>query len=317
MSLAVDALQPAIVSILFSLGGRVAHRNLIDIVTPQRGAGFDLGIDNVARTITIDFREPNYIGRAMAGDALRFASAAFTSMKDIGGSIGDRTSTPWGLIRLYYSAFYAGHGILRLLGQSCSYVDAQHGSTLQRLAAGQGITPTFALRGLYHCSMNPNQTGLTLASMGAAFGGAHEIFWAIFDNFLEKAVNDALKSKLTPSDAQAVFIKLDLLRGVLRSNGGGPSWLSAVRNDIQYRHGQGVWEPPIIKRTQRDQLVRLAEQWQRDPMEIDVALIARPLNRFAIGCAFIVALCRALLTRIMERTSATGISFARAPLAMC
>jgi hypothetical protein len=317
MSLAADALQPSVVRILFSLG-RTAHCNLADIIVPGRGAGFDLDFDDSEKTIKLDFREPNFIGSAFAGDALRFASAAFVSVKEVGGSIEDRLSLPWAMIRLYYSAFYAGHAILRLTGQSCSHLDRRHITKLQQLAAGYGLSPAFELkRGLYHCVMNSNQTGLTFASKGAASGGTHEVFWAIFDRFLQKATVDVLRGNLTPADAQLVFMKFDALRTILGSSGGGSSWLSTMRNDIQYRHDHGVWQPSSVKKRGREQLARLAEQWARDPLYVDVGLAEGSLDSFVVGCAFIVALCRALFARIAERSFSSGGSFARAPLSLC
>lgn len=318
MSLAADALQSSVVHVLFSLNGRTAHCNLADVITPGRRAAFDLDFDDAAKTIKIDFRAADYIGSAIAGDALRFASAAFVSAKGIGESIEDRSSLPWAMIRLYYGAFYAGHGVLRLLGQSCSYLDREHITRLQLLAAGYGLSPGFTIqRGLYHCTMNTNQTGLNLSQAGGASGGAHETFWAVFDRFLAGATAKILTGPLTPADAQKVFAKLDALRSILRSSGSGSSWLSAMRNDIQYRHGLGVWEPPSIKKKGRFELARLARQWARDPMAVDIELPPGSLQRFVVTCAFVISLCRALLTRITERASGGGLSFARACLALC
>jgi hypothetical protein len=59
-------------------------------------------------------------------------------------------------------------------------------------------------------------------------------------------------------------------------------------------------------------------QWNRDPMDIDVGTSqGGKLDRFVIDCAFLVALCRSLLIRIVERSTVGGRSFAKVgPLAL-
>ena len=111
---------------------------------------------------------------------------------------------------------------------------------------------------------------------------------------------------------EGVFSKVDALQQTIDGHG-APfcSWLSVIRNDIQYRHHFGVWLPCNVGKAERQQLSRLAYQWKRDPMDIDVgAAGVRPLGEFVSACAFIVALCRELLVRIAERSTKTSRSFA-------
>jgi hypothetical protein len=218
MSQAADALQPFLVRALISLSGRLDATNLPDVITAGRRAGFDLDFDAANQTIEIDFREQSYVASAIGGDACRFASASFTSLSAIGPAFEDRTSLAWGMIRLYYAAFYAGHSVLRLLGQSCSFLENSHVSRLKRLATTE---PGFNIeKGLYHCRLNKAQTGFNLVRARGTVGGAHESFWKIFGEFLEALTEDVIKGHLPPRDAREVFVKLDAVRAILQFSGG-------------------------------------------------------------------------------------------------
>jgi hypothetical protein len=205
-----------------------------------------------------------------------------------------------------------------LLGRSCSYLDSAHASRLRQLAAALGNTPPFDISaGLYSVVLNAPQTGLTMTQARGRVGGAHETFWELFGQFLSEATEDVLLGRLAPADARAVFLKLYHLKQIL-SRGAGASWLSVVRNDVQYRHAFGVWPPATVNRASRGVLARLAQQWSRDPMEIDVENPpATDLGAFVIASAFIVALCKAMFSRVAERSTAGNLSFARQPLLLC
>ena len=313
MSLAADALQPWAVQRLFSLRGRALNCNLADAITFAPGAGFDLDFDVASTSVVIDFREPEYIASRIGGDAHRFAMAAFVSVRTIEECLEERLSFAWGLIRLYYAAFYAGHCVLRLLGQSCSHFDKSHTNRLSELAVARAIAPTFPLsRGLYHCTMNRAQTGIRMSLAHGAVGGTHEIFWSVYERFLLKAAQQILQGQLAPIDAQSVANKLDTFRATLNSAGSNAAWLSAVRNNVQYRHGLGAWEPPTHNRDNRARLARIAKQWTRDPMDVDLGIHQRnSLDQFVMGCTFSIALCRTMVLRISERSSAGASSFVR------
>jgi hypothetical protein len=289
----------------------------MDVIVDGPKAGYDLDFDAAASSIKIDFREATFLGAAIGGDAIRFASAAFISARGGAAALGDANTLSWGLLQLYYSAFYAGHAVLRLLGRSCSYLEASHVGQIRRLAAALGNTPPFAIGGgLYSCTLNSAQTGLEFTQARGRVGGAHEAFWEIFNLFLSEATEDVLKNRIAPTDARNVFLKLQGLRRIL-ARGAGASWLSAVRNEIQYRHARGVWAPTTVNRSSRGVLHRIADQWLRDPMAIEMDVPAgAELGAFVTACTFIVGLCRVVLERVADASTAGANSFARPALAL-
>jgi hypothetical protein len=95
------------------------------------------------------------------------------------------------------------------------------------------------------------------------------------------------------------------------------SWLSGLRNDLQYKHRYGVWFPKQVRAASRLMLSRMVLEWLKDPIEID---LDRPrmelIGEFVSCCTFIVALCRVMLGRIADRSVAGPRSFvALGPLA--
>lgn len=287
---------------------------LADLIGGQTRFGFDLAFDGNSRSIVTDFREPNAILQATASDASRFASAAFQSVKQVPETILDREHTGWSLIKAYYAAFYAGHAVIRLTGESCSYFQASHVSRLRELGTVFGEVPSFPLPATaYHCVFNSTATVIRSGTLREGVGGAHGGFWNVFGLRLGKISEEVLLGPLGEIEKQAVFQKLEDARRLIRSyNSPLFSYLSVLRNEIQYRHGQSVWLPESLKKGDREQLGRLIDQWKRDPMEVDLtAKRVGQLGEFVVACAFIISVCRTLLLRLAERSPVSSRSFAK------
>lgn len=87
------------------------------------------------------------------------------------------------------------------------------------------------------------------------------------------------------------------------SEASSASWLSNVRNAVQYRHTHGVWFPFQLLKSDRRILSRLAGRWDGDPLAIPLTTgSCGDLGAFVAGCTFVVAFfCRSLIARIAER----------------
>jgi hypothetical protein len=319
MSLLAEALQPQLVRELLNLRGRAQACHLSDIYVSSPKTGFDLDFDDAEQSILIDFRERSFLASAVAGDACRFSQAAFLTAAAVEQRITGREDTAWSLIKLYYSAFYAGHAVLRVLGSSCSQLDNGHINKIRRAADARGCVAPFPLQaGLYHCILNPQQSGVKMLQLAGRNGGSHEIFWGVLDSFLSQAAEEIVSGHLGPEDSRQVFGKIEAFRRALGRRGSGSSWLSSVRNEVQYRHDRGVWVPQSISESTRTALGRLASQWRRDPIEIDLEVPpCGELGLFVSAAAFIISMAKALFERIADRSSAGHSSFARLPLQLC
>lgn len=144
----------------------------------------------------------------------------------------------------------------------------------------------------------------------AGNGGTHEGFWKVFNARLKELTDNVLiGSTLPDADAQRVWEQLTSVGDSLTGNGANTSWLSELRNSIQYRQEHGVWFPDKLPNARREILGRIALAWVKPPDEITMATTAGRLGQFLSACTFLVALCRELLVRIDLRCS-VGSSFA-------
>jgi hypothetical protein len=196
-------------------------------------------------------------------------------------------------------------------GESCSFFDRQHVLRLVEIGTALGRERSFDVdSGLYRCALAEKATALKcVKTRGAA--GVHEAFWTVFGSHIKRLSEATLTGTLVAADAQAVFAQLTALIDIVRRRT-GYSWLSGVRNDLQYRQHYGVWFPARLKQNEKQSLSRLIANWQHDPMTIDLDMRRLGLlGEFVGSCVFIVALCHAMLVRISERSTVGAQSFVR------
>jgi len=311
MPLAADALQPFIVEGLVSASGRSVAMTLADVIMESK-AGYDFSVVDTSKTVVVDFRDSTAITVALASDCGRFSCASFQSAACVAEEMTKRDNFAWSLVKLYYSAFYAGHALIRVLGEGCSFFYKKHTDRLSQMRTAVGIIPTFKIEaGLYHCLLNDDATAISFLRARGSVGGAHESFWLIFGNKLKAISEKILLGNLTRIDAQSVFYQFDQLLQIIGRNG-GYSWLSSVRNDLQYRLAHDAWYPSRVRPHNRKSLGRLATQWTSDPMSIDMHESRLGLlGDFVSACAFIIALHRDILLRIADSSSEGARSFVR------
>lgn len=245
---------------------------------------------------------------ALACDCARLASAAFQTFFEVDQALAQGDDLPWALIKAYYAAFYAGHALLRVLGATCTYVDGSRASLVRRVIGLYGVPAGFD-RGLYDVSLLPSGSALRFRAVSTGSGGTHEAFWSILGRRLKVLEEATLRGPLPAGEGQAVFLSISALRAVLSRNALLDSWLSNVRNAVQYRHELGVWYPSRASRTERRILSRIAGQWLSDPCGIDLqSPRCGDLGPFLAACTFLVSWCRVALTRVGE-ISTGGRSF--------
>lgn len=310
MSLIADAFQPFIRGEFLTINGRPRPLNFADIIIEPK-ASYYIDFNTADNTISFDFRDSGIVFRAFAGDCCRFASAAFQTISSVPAEILKRDSVAWGMIKLYYSAFYSGQATIRLFGESCSFFDQQHTKKITTTGQAFGKEPPFSIEGgLYKCRLKPGTAELicTKASRGA-IGNSHELFWEYFGERIKILAEEILRGSLPRSDAQTLFLQLENLRSLLKKSN-KYNWLSFVRNELQYRHKFGAWFPSKPSKAQRQALTGIVKNWTNDPMKISLGdTRVETLSEFTACCVFIVALSRIFLERIRERSENKSRSF--------
>jgi hypothetical protein len=298
MSLLIDALQPHIVPALFGVRGKVDQT--LDDLIGVKGA-FYPSYDTATTTWLFNFGASDPVSLFYANECSRFASASFQTYSTVFEDFEVAERVPWALVRAYYAAFYAGHSILRILGSSCTYIDGSRLTTLRRILALHGITVSFQ-GGLYETTIKGNGSEISFEWLGSGLGGTHEQFWHVFNKEMARIEQEILRGSLPQLQAQQAWDCLGKFRSVITRGTSTASWLSNVRNAVQYRHTHGVWFPFQLLKSDRLILSRLAKRWDGDPLAIPLATSnCGELGSFVAGCTFVVTCCRSLIARIAER----------------
>ncbi len=276
----------------------------------RSGSGYQIYSPLSQACVRVSMADTSVLLAGIAFDCTRMACSSFESMKLVSLSVDLPKSTAWLVIQAYYSAFYSGHAILRMLGTSCSQFDPVTAASIYRVAdvfgqnGGQASIPA----GFYVCTLDSNAKLLT-CNRDTTGSGVHEAFWRTFSSKIADLSSRILQAGSYPNWDQQVSLKLDDIKNALCSEGlNGGQWLSRIRNEVNYRHEHSVWFP-YRKQPSYYRDLHSAEHWTKDPMQIGLHIpLDRRLERFHATCCAIVALCR-VLVKDMALRCAGGRSF--------
>ena len=176
MSVLIDAIEPHIARGLFTTRGHV-EQSLDDLIG-QRGGFYPTQI-TVPPAWDFDFNASDKVSHFLAYGCGRFACASFQSYLKVVPDLTIDDRLPWALIQAYYSAFYAGHSILRALGCACTYVDGSRAAVVRKVLSAYGSGGQFD-GGLYSASLSQSGNVLRFLRLGVGIGGIHELFWQLF-----------------------------------------------------------------------------------------------------------------------------------------
>jgi hypothetical protein len=140
-------------------------------------------------------------------------------------------------------------------------------------------------------------------------GGAHEIFWKRFNAFLSELANDVAADR--EPEANLVIAKIEELQALLSSKGlSNGSWLSSMRNEINYQHQYGVWFPFDVDERDADHVAQIKFS---DPSTIRLYYNARkqPIQAFCSGSTFLAALSFEVSEQLAARSNNSRAAFIR------
>ncbi|QVL53157.1 MAG: hypothetical protein KFB97_01590 [Cyanobium sp. M30B3] len=240
--------------------------------------------------VELSFVDSNEICQAFAGEIVRMTLASLETVTSISSVSRLPRSRAWSVVQWYYAAFYSAHAILRMCGISLTQLETGHISDIRVISGLYG----------YQCQM---QGGLHLARMDgqrlvlenmSSLGGSHEVLWSIFSDFLEKVGRDLLAGGGSSIDIQEFALCLDNLRLVLNQHSSRKgSWLSKIRNQVNYRHQLGVWFPYGTSSSAHEDLLRHATSRRCSAADIEIVTLrmGSTLDSFLSACRYVIALC--------------------------
>lgn len=239
-----------------------------------------------------------------AYDINRMAASSFESISGILPDANLPKSVGWLMIRSYYSAYFSMHAILRLFGISCSQFDTNESNAITDVAKLFSLQNEITVScGYYKCEYSPSTKTIHCLKLK----NTHQDVWKIFYDFLDDMATKVSKSEFLNKDKDLVVDYLLALRNGLscRNKLTGGSWLSRVRNEVNYSHSMGAWYPYKNSSDEHEGMFRLAKKW-RSPPSVD--MINNSISKcdhllFVSTCVSIVSLCHALLVDLTNINS--------------
>jgi hypothetical protein len=306
MSILADCLRSSWAPGLNEVSGNVTK----DLRSWLSDEGYQIYSKQNANLFTTSFSDANPFLSALAADVNRMAAAAYESIGQATKSTVFPKSTAWIIIKSYYASFFAAHAILRMLGRPVVNLEHSQARSVNKIAKVFGMWTEDVSPGYFRCGFAGSDHEVEWHRVDSSSGGVHERFWTCFADVIRHLSNDLLKSKIgIAADNQQVSVKLDELTGNLRYESPKGTWLSTVRNRVNYRHDFGAWYPYRVQRPSGSVEERLVNAWLLDPLSINLASHNdRDLRRFQATCSFIIATCRVLAADMAERCS-SGRSF--------
>jgi hypothetical protein len=246
-----------------------------------------------------------------AFDYERFALASLETMAHCKSDPSRRRAISWPLLKAYYSGFFGGHALLRVVGQSIIRLEAPQAKQLTKIGKLYcGQTFTFAT-GTYdlRVAQNPDRTVDVSLTRLDETGGAHSIFWRRFHAFLTEIAADIATSG--EPDANLAISRVQELQALLTANGANSgSWLALIRNQINYQHEYGVWFPFGASESDVRNVARIGYLSVANT-RMDFAAKKEPLKAFCTGSLFISALSFDVAAQLVGGATQRGTQFGR------
>ncbi len=180
----------------------------------------------------------------LASDFSRFSLAAFESFYRSRES-GDQSLNyyAWRLLESYYAGFFAAHALMRSLGGGVSYLANEDFRALDTLADVYGIELSEHPPGSWCYEVVQSGADWKLILRTASPGsGVHDAFWRTFSSFLNSKAEDAVSEGL-PDSSEFLARVVQLTDAISFGGAGTASWLSKIRNALNYQHDFEVWFP--------------------------------------------------------------------------
>lgn len=250
-----------------------------------------------SKAFTLDVYSHDELLLPYAYDINRMAASSFESMNGIIPETSLPKSTGWLIIRSYYSAYFAMHALLRLFGISCSQLDNNESKAVTDVAKMFSLqNGNTASSGYYRCQYNFTNSTIEFKQLN----NTHQDVWKAFYELL-----DTLASKVTTSD----FLKKDrditvdflfkLREGLsCRNTVNSGSWLSQVRNEVNYTHSMGAWYPYNNSSDEHDKMFRLTNNWKQTPTAEVISQNVAKCDQllFVSTCVTVVSLCHSIIS---------------------
>ncbi|MFE8146570.1 hypothetical protein RBA69_04925 [Brenneria goodwinii] len=244
---------------------------------------------------------------AYANDCNRMSVAAFESVIDINQNNTLRKSGAWGVIRAYYSAFFAAHAIMRMYGVSCSQIEVEHAKKINEVFS---LTSSHKVdKGFYCISSTKDFSTVKFKK----YKDSHAGTWECFNNLMVSLKNNVHIATALSTEKIKTLEMIDSIKYGLTNNGNVTkgNWLSQVRNVVNYQHKYGVWFPYERGGGANELVERISQDWKVLPDMVCLKNATDGLELFFKTACLILSLCKDLLSICISKNSN------RSPIFIC
>lgn len=214
----------------------------------MRGTGYTTVASNAAGGYSIECIGDSW-AEANASDLVANREAAFESLWPRQHSRYSNKALAWPIVTTYYAAYFAAQSLLRCCGLGSVYLEADEADLLTAAWHARGFAASVT-GGNYSFTIDLQvPVVIHLRRLGAS-GGAHQQFWAGF-RLAQPSVHSVLLvspalATLSALDRQAADSEYIRLIDACFTTPAAPhahdySWLSRLRNDLNYRFGGHAW----------------------------------------------------------------------------
>ncbi|HKY18698.1 MAG TPA: hypothetical protein VJL82_07165 [Rhizomicrobium sp.] len=214
---------------------------------------------------------------------------------------GRNRAIAWPLLKLYYAAFFGAHSIMRATGCGLLRVDGSNARIVQEIAKAYSVTVDVNA-GTYEfrlVQLADKSIDLELARVEEK-GGAHEAFWKVFYLFLTRLASEVANNNEV--DAQQTIAELAQVQALMGARGlTAGTWLSYVRNQINYRHEHDVWFPYGCTAAAKSLIARIPIS-DASKLRMDVDAGQKTVEAFTTCCASIAIISSELGKAVGQRS---------------
>lgn len=244
---------------------------------------------------------------ALAQDILKYASATFESLENLKANDQRPNASGWIIIRSYYAAYFAANSLMRMFGYFSVNLDRNHISEIHDMAILYSVKlPSSDKKklqaGTYYGNYSDTSGDglITFRTLENSSGGVHQQFWSAFKQFLITLRSELiLGCSLPKPDIESVKDDLKKLEDLLsKDSSGRGSYLSEIRNAVNYRLELGVWHPYLKCKTPTSNLLSALEFAFDKPLVLGCDEHDSELESVIHLSAFLVAWLRHSLLRI-------------------
>ncbi len=239
----------------------------------------------------------------LASEVDRFLCAMGESFSELSPSNFSSRSIGWVLIKAYYSSYFAAHALLRMTGCAITQIDGDLANSIMKNLQLNGGTPHWQISSSqYFVRYDEIQQLLLFQDKHGAKGGSHQFVWKKFGELLNSLISSC---KQNGSVYQSELLLFENISDILTAKSKTPdfSWLSSVRNSINYGFSHSVWFP--FSGTQAKDSTALINLLKCQSSQDCFATSPRnqsELERFCIAASFLVSFANASANLIANRS---------------